>query len=210
MTFINGEFTCMTAPKPELWFHVPGDCPSIHVTIGAPNTFSFRAHQLWMRWLRVIYGIKNISTPSDLHWYWYAVISSWCLEDLPCNSQTTFINNPDRNKQNRWLQIMNVVIIKENLTSSSTRLRCATLSAFNINISLDNVEICIHIDSYTHTHTITHSHTHTHTPAKCFAQTLISSWRVFMLNSKSLLYICSCFIHHSCWPRVQDVSLKKW
>lgn len=54
-----------------------GDCPSIPVTIRAPNTSIFRAHQLCMRWLGVIYGTKSISSSADLHRYRYGVISSW-------------------------------------------------------------------------------------------------------------------------------------
>lgn len=103
VTFINGEFMCMTAPKPELWFRHPRRLSVNSCNHQSAKSLPFRAHRLWMRWLLVIHGVKNISTTADLHWYWYAVISSWfclsgCLEDLPRNAEMPFINNPERNE----------------------------------------------------------------------------------------------------------------
>lgn len=77
VTFINGEFMCMTAPKPELWLHHPRRLSVNSCNHQSAKYLPFRAHQPCTRWLGVIYRIKNISSSVDLHWYWYSVISSW-------------------------------------------------------------------------------------------------------------------------------------
>lgn len=77
VTFINGKFICMTAPKPELCLDHPRRLSVNSCNHQSAKYLPFRAHQLWMRWPGVIYGIKSISSSADLHWYWYGVISSW-------------------------------------------------------------------------------------------------------------------------------------
>lgn len=77
VTFINGEFMCMTAPKPELCLHHPWRLSVNSCNHQSNNQLPFRTHQLCMRWLPVIYGIWSISHSADLRWYWYGVISSW-------------------------------------------------------------------------------------------------------------------------------------
>lgn len=77
VTFINGEFMCMTAPKPELCLDHPWRLSVNSCNHQSAKYLPFRAHQPWMRWLGVIYRIKSISSSAHLHWYWYGVISSW-------------------------------------------------------------------------------------------------------------------------------------
>lgn len=77
VTFINGEFMCMTAPKPELCLDHPWRLSVNSCNHQSAKYLPFRAHQPCTRWLGVIYRIKSISSSADLHWYWYGVISSW-------------------------------------------------------------------------------------------------------------------------------------
>lgn len=77
VTFINGEFMCMTAPKPELCLDHPWRLSVKSCNHQSAKYLPFRAHQACMRWLGVIYSIKSISSSAVLHWYWYGVISSW-------------------------------------------------------------------------------------------------------------------------------------
>lgn len=82
VTFINGEFMCMTAPKPELWLHHPWRLSVNSCNHQSAKYLPFKAHQPCMRWLRMIYRIKSINSTADLHWYWYGLISSWlCLSE---------------------------------------------------------------------------------------------------------------------------------
>lgn len=90
VTFINGEFMCMTASKPELWLHRPWRLSVNSCNHQSAKYLPFRAHQLCTPWLRVIYWIKNISSSADLHWYWYSVIFSW-NDSLPCTIFTDLL-----------------------------------------------------------------------------------------------------------------------
>lgn len=75
LTFINGEFMCMTALKPELRLEHPGRMSVNSCNHRSAKFLLFRGPL--MEWLKLIYRIKSISSSADLHWYWYGVISSW-------------------------------------------------------------------------------------------------------------------------------------
>lgn len=70
VTFINGEFMCMTAPKPELCFDHPRRLSVNSCNHQSAKYLPFRAHRPRMRWLGVIYRIRSIHNSADLHLYW--------------------------------------------------------------------------------------------------------------------------------------------
>lgn len=137
VTFINGEFMCMTAPKPELCLDHPWRLSVNSCNHQSAKYLPFRAHQPLMRWLGVIYRIKSIIGSADLHWYWYGVIFSWlCLHEtggftlqisdveiLHC--PVRFFSNTDQPKQAcvddffRWISFHENVGRKQNLKKKS-------------------------------------------------------------------------------------------
>lgn len=90
VTFINGKFMCMTAPKPELCLDHPRRLSVNSGNHQSAKYLPFRAHQPYVRCFGVIYRIKSISIlqicvgidmVSDLHDY-----TSKRQEDLLCES----------------------------------------------------------------------------------------------------------------------------
>lgn len=71
MTFINGEFMCMTASKPELCLDRPWRLSINSSNHQSAKYFPFRAHQLCMRWPTVIYRMGRVRRSAHLHWYQY-------------------------------------------------------------------------------------------------------------------------------------------
>lgn len=71
VTFINGEFMCMTASKPELCLDRPWRLSINSSNHQSAKYFPFRAHQLCMRWPAVIYRKGRVRRSAHLHRYRY-------------------------------------------------------------------------------------------------------------------------------------------
>lgn len=71
VTFINGEFMCMTASKPELCLDRPWRLSINSSNHQSAKYFPFRAHQLCMRWPAVIYRMGRVRRSAHLHRYRY-------------------------------------------------------------------------------------------------------------------------------------------
>lgn len=71
VTFINGEFMCMTASKPELCLDRPWRLSINSSNHQSAKYFPFRAHQLCTRWPAVIYRMGRVRRSAHLHRYRY-------------------------------------------------------------------------------------------------------------------------------------------